>query len=175
MSSLAGKKTIVTGGAGFIGSNLVDALVNQDAKVTVLDDLSSGSRENLNPKATFVLGGLEDRKVVLKIIDDVDLVYHLAADTATRETSMGWNDPTRVLERDIVGTLNLFQAIEGAGGEVYNVSGQNPVTIQHPVELILAQLDLTGKIDVLHRQIMERRYPQHDRRHFKNQETRIST
>jgi len=41
--------------------------VNQDAKVTVLDDLSSGSRENLNPKATFVLGGLEDRKAVLKI------------------------------------------------------------------------------------------------------------
>jgi UDP-glucose 4-epimerase len=267
MSSVAGRKAIVTGGAGFIGSNLVDALVNQGASVTVLDNLSSGSRENLNPKATFVLGGVEDKEAVSRAIGDVDLVYHLAADTATRETSMGWNEPTRTLEHDIVGALNLFQAIEtqnhhvrvimassaavygepistpvsedhptnplspygisklaaeklafayfkefgidvvvirifntygprqhryvifellkklrtkpsrlevlgtpttirdycyisdmvdalllasakGAGGEVYNVSGQNPVTIQHLVELILAQLDLTSKVDV---------------------------
>ena len=47
------KKAIVTGGAGFIGSNLVDRLINMGIEVLIIDDLSTGKKENINPKATF--------------------------------------------------------------------------------------------------------------------------
>ena len=48
------KKVIVTGGAGFIGSNLVDKLIEQGVEVTILDNLSTGKKENINPKAKFI-------------------------------------------------------------------------------------------------------------------------
>ena len=48
------KRAIVTGGAGFIGSNLVDKLIDMGVQVTILDDLSTGKKENINPKAEFI-------------------------------------------------------------------------------------------------------------------------
>jgi UDP-glucose 4-epimerase len=82
--SLAGSNgatSLVTGGAGFIGSHVVDCLVRMGHRVIVLDDLSGGLRENVNPSATLVVGSVTDADVVNDIFaaDSIDYVYHVAA------------------------------------------------------------------------------------------------
>jgi len=75
------KKAIVTGGAGFIGSNLVDELINQNIQVSIIDDLSTGHKENLNPKATFYNVDISkaDPLRLQTIMEGADIVFHLAA------------------------------------------------------------------------------------------------
>lgn len=109
--NLVGEEVLVTGGAGFIGSHLVDALVRKGANVAVLDDLSTGSKDNLNPKATFYQGSITDVDVVRKSVRAAGLIYHLAADATTRESSMGWDTPARTLDTNIIGTLNVYKSI----------------------------------------------------------------
>jgi len=72
---------LVTGGAGFIGSHVVDELVKRNCRVVALDDLSGGARANVNPKATLVAGSICDDALVRRIFDEYrfDYVYHLAA------------------------------------------------------------------------------------------------
>jgi UDP-glucose 4-epimerase len=137
-----GKNVLVTGGAGFIGSHLVDALVSLSANVTVLDNLSAGSEKNLNPKATFCLGGVEDWEVTRKSLKDMQFVYHLAADATTKESSMGWDIPRRTLEEDVIGTLNIFRAITehnldarviyASSAAVYGEPLFTPISEDHP-------------------------------------------
>lgn len=75
------KKVIVTGGASFIGSNLVDILQGLNADIKIIDDLSSGKIENLNLTSSnkFVIGNLRDLDFALRQIKDADIVFHLAA------------------------------------------------------------------------------------------------
>ena len=73
------KKYIVTGGAGFIGSHITDALIERGDEVTVLDNLSSGSPENVNKKAIFVQGDIRELDGIENIIHNVDGIFHLAA------------------------------------------------------------------------------------------------
>jgi UDP-glucose 4-epimerase len=98
----------VTGGAGFIGSNLVDALVTRGDEVVVIDDLSFGNRENVNPEATLD---------VRDIVDGIDLAgfdvcFHLAAQTDV-QTSV--RDPAHDAEVNVVGTVKVAQAALAAG------------------------------------------------------------
>jgi UDP-glucose 4-epimerase len=75
-------RALVTGGAGYIGSHLVDRLVRLDHEVTVLDDLSTGNEANLadvGARARFVHGTILDEAVVRRLVDKADLVFHLAA------------------------------------------------------------------------------------------------
>src|SRR5262245_60026466 len=77
-------RVLVTGGAGFIGSHLVDALLAQGHDVTALDDLSTGSRENLNAASTnsrfhFVEGSILDPDLVGRLANEADEIFHLAA------------------------------------------------------------------------------------------------
>src|ERR1700756_5605410 len=94
---------LVTGGAGFIGSNLVDALVARGDEVVVVDDLSSGKRGNVNERATFVEGDIRDG------IDaaGADVVFHLAAQ-ADVQTSM--REPERDAAVNVVGTVQVLRA-----------------------------------------------------------------
>ena len=74
-------KVLVTGGAGFIGSNLVDVLLNNGLEVIIIDDLSTGKVENINSKATFIeidLASVKSEKLI-DILDGVEVVFHLAA------------------------------------------------------------------------------------------------
>ena len=71
---------LVTGGAGFIGSHVVDFLINQDHNVRIVDNLSGGSIENINQKATFIKGNLLSKKITDKVTKNIDIVYHLVAD-----------------------------------------------------------------------------------------------
>lgn len=72
-------RTLVTGGAGFIGSNLVDALVARGDEVVVLDDLSAGYRDNVNPAACLVEGDVADEAAVGAAMVGCDVAFHLAA------------------------------------------------------------------------------------------------
>lgn len=87
--NLHGAHALVTGGASFIGSHLVDALLEKGAKVRVVDDLSSGKLENIqqhidNSKVEFIKADLHDTNVCTKSLDGIDIVFHLAADHGGR-------------------------------------------------------------------------------------------
>lgn len=72
-------RTLVTGGAGFIGSHLTDYLIGQGHEVTVIDDLSGSLKSNVNPRAAFVKGSIVDAGLVSRLMEGQDVVYHLAA------------------------------------------------------------------------------------------------
>lgn len=100
---------LVTGGAGFIGSHIVDALVRNGDKVKVLDDLSSGRRENLEDvkgKIEFIQGSITDRGDVSRAMEDVDYVLHQAA---LRSVPKSLNNPTQYNHVNINGTLNILE------------------------------------------------------------------
>jgi len=101
---------LVTGGAGFIGSNTVDELVRRGHSVVVLDDLSSGKEENLaeiRSKITFIKGSITDIEVVQKAMLQADFVIHLAARTSVPRSV---KDPVDTNRINVDGTLNVFVA-----------------------------------------------------------------
>jgi UDP-glucose 4-epimerase len=108
---LGGRDVLVTGGAGFIGSHLVDRLVELGARVTVLDNLSFGRRENVNPAANLLEHDVSDYSHVRKDVGGKELVIHLAASATTKESSMGWSDPLYDYRVNALGTLHLLRAV----------------------------------------------------------------
>lgn len=101
---------LVTGGAGFIGSNTVDELVRRGHGVVVLDDLSSGKEENLaevRNKITFVKGSITDIEVVQKAMQQAEYVIHLAARTSVPRSM---KDPVDTNRINVEGTLNVLVA-----------------------------------------------------------------
>ena len=119
-------RTLVTGGAGFIGSNLVDALVARGDQVTVIDDLSSGSRENLagalEEGAKLQVGDVRDRDAVEQAFaaGEPELVFHLAAQMDVRRSI---EDPGFDASVNVVGTANLLDAARRHGvGRFVNTS-----------------------------------------------------
>jgi len=105
---------VVTGGAGFIGSNTVDELVRRGASVVVLDDLSSGKEEHLaeiRNKITFIKGSVTDIEVVRKAMHEAEYVLHLAARTSVPRSVKDPIDTNRI---NIDGTLNVLVAARDA-------------------------------------------------------------
>lgn len=100
-------KCLVTGGAGFIGSNLVDELIIQGDKVTVVDDLSTGKKENLNDSAKFYKIKIENPKLydIFKSVAP-DIVFHLAAQSSVVCST---NNPEKDVQTNILGTINLLK------------------------------------------------------------------
>src|SRR5271157_814096 len=101
---------VVTGGAGFIGSNTVDELVRRGHSVVVLDDLSSGKEDNLaeiRNKITFIKGSITDIEVVRKAMHEAEYVIHLAARTSVPRSV---KDPIETNRINIDGTLNVLVA-----------------------------------------------------------------
>jgi UDP-glucose 4-epimerase len=105
-------RALVTGGAGFIGSNLVDTLVERGDSVRVLDDLSTGYAENINPKADLIEGDVADQAAVAEAVRDVEVVFHQAAHRAV------FRSVEHPLETDTAnthGTLTILKAAVDAG------------------------------------------------------------
>ncbi|MFX0137824.1 MAG: GDP-mannose 4,6-dehydratase [Candidatus Hodarchaeota archaeon] len=127
------KQALVTGGAGFIGSHLVDSLLKKGANVTVLDDLSSGNRSNVNYDAHFIQGDIRDFNTVKNCISNMDIVYHLAADTTTRESSMGWYNPSLDLQINVEGSLNIFKAIIEQDLDTYVIFTSSAAVYGEPI------------------------------------------
>ena len=98
---------LVTGGAGFIGSNLVDKLITLGNDVVVLDNLSSGKKENINPEAEFYKEDITDLDTIAPYFDKVDTVFHLAA---RARVQISINDPIGTHENNVSGTLNVLRA-----------------------------------------------------------------
>jgi UDP-glucose 4-epimerase len=107
-------RIVVTGGAGFIGSNTVDELVRRGHSVVVLDDLSSGKEENLaevRNKITLIKGSITDIEVVRKAMHEAEYVLHLAARTSVPKSV---KDPIETNRINIDGTLNVLVAARDA-------------------------------------------------------------
>lgn len=104
---LSNKKFLVTGGAGFIGSHAVDALLDAGANVCVVDNLLTGRRENLNSKARFYETDVADKNAVQKIFnqEQPEFVYHFAFNTRATESM---KDPLFDID-SIMGTINMLK------------------------------------------------------------------
>ncbi|HEY0185527.1 MAG TPA: NAD-dependent epimerase/dehydratase family protein [Rhodopila sp.] len=106
---------LVTGGAGFIGSHLCDALVARGDTVRVLDDLSTGRRANLPADAILIEGDVADPAVVTEALDGVDGCFHLAAIASVERGVTDWLGTHRT---NITGTITILDAIRRQGSRV---------------------------------------------------------
>ena len=100
-------KTLVTGGAGFIGSHLVDALIEKGHEVLVIDNLSAGKKEHLNPKAQFYQLDIRDFEKIKPLFNNVNFVFHLAA---IPRVPLSVKDPVGTSDVNVSGTINVFKA-----------------------------------------------------------------
>lgn len=125
---------LVTGAAGFIGSNLCEAILNKGCKVKALDDLSTGKQENIdlftdNPNYTFIKGDIKDLETCVKACEGVDYVLHQAA----------WGSVPRSLEmplfynkNNIEGTLNMLEAARQNGVKKFVYASSSSVYGDEP-------------------------------------------
>ena len=133
-------KILVTGGAGFIGSNIVDAYLAAGHEVFVLDDLSSGSLDNLSQKAKFFQMDIRDPKVEKIFVENkFDVMNHLAAQMDVRKSVA---DPVFDSTVNVTGTLNLLEncrkhgvkkvIFSSTGGAIYGEQDYFPADENHP-------------------------------------------
>jgi nucleoside-diphosphate-sugar epimerase len=109
------RRVLVTGGAGFIGSHLVDALLSRGARVRVLDNLSNGKRENLahcEGSIEFLEADIRDAAICRKAVEGVDYVFHQAA---LGSVPRSMKDPSTSIAVNVSGTANVFAAARDAG------------------------------------------------------------
>ncbi len=129
-------KLLVTGGAGFIGSNLVKRLLAMQHDVWTIDDLSTGSRNYLqdvmnHPRHTFVQGSVLDKQLMQPLVERVDAVYHLSAVLGVKNTV---DNPLKVIEGNIDGTrvvlelahANKRKVVFASTSEVYGKNSELP-------------------------------------------------
>lgn len=132
-------KILVTGGAGFIGSHIVDRVIAEGMDAAVLDNLSTGKAENINPKAVFYKADIRDKSVSdIFVKEKPDIVCHLAAQVSVRNSV---DDPCADAGTNIVGSLNILEncRIHGikfifasTGGAIYGEQDVFPAPEGHP-------------------------------------------
>lgn len=133
-------KILVTGGAGFIGSHLVDRLIKENHNVLIVDNLSTGRKENINRKAKFYKLGIESQKIkeIFKI-EKPEIVFHLAAQINVRESVV---NPISDAKVNILGSLNLLEnsknfgikkfIFASTGGAIYGDADITPTPESYP-------------------------------------------
>jgi UDP-glucose 4-epimerase len=142
------KRAIVTGGAGFIGSHVVDALISNGSSVVVVDDLSTGDAGRVNAEADLEVVDITDAAGVDKVFDrfQPEVVYHLAAQSSV---TVSVKDPLRDCRANVVGTLNVLEAASrhracvvftSTGGALYG----NDAPLPTPEERIPAPISPYG-------------------------------
>jgi nucleoside-diphosphate-sugar epimerase len=135
-------KVLVTGGAGFIGSNLVGLLIREGHDVTVLDSLVSGYRENLLPfpRVNFVGGDIRDISILRSAATDAEVIFHLAASVGNTRSIQ---HPRVDSEVNVLGTLNVLECARECGARkvvfsssagIFGELRTLPISEDHPVE-----------------------------------------
>ena len=136
------RRALVTGGAGFIGSHLVDRLLSEGFHVAIVDDLSAGKVQNLNPAATFYHADIT-HTAVDEILgrEQPDLLFHLAARVSVATSAQ---NPVDNAEVNVIGTLKLLDAARrigvekfifaSTGGAMYGDPEENPCSEESPAE-----------------------------------------
>lgn len=106
------RRVCVTGGAGFIGSHMVERLIDAGCEVTIVDNLRTGRSEFVHPDATFMEGNILDFECLLRAFDGADWIVHLAANPDARGERRGaWFD----LEQNVTGTATVLEAMKHVG------------------------------------------------------------
>ena len=135
------RKTLVTGGAGFVGSTLVRALLDKEYTVTVLDNLSTGFRDNLplNDRLILITGDVRDFEMVSTIVRGHQYVMHLAAQAFI---PFSYEAPIQVADVNAIGSINVFKAclnheverlVHVSSSEVYGSARYTPMDETHPL------------------------------------------
>lgn len=128
------RRALVTGGAGFIGSNLVSRLVREGYSVVVLDDFSSGLRSNLkNLNCEIVVGSLTNKNLVFQCMEGAELVFHLGARGSVPRSV---KSPLKTFSTNVVGTLNVLESarsfkskvIFSSSSSIYGANTELPKT-----------------------------------------------
>lgn len=137
-------RCLVTGGAGFIGSHLTGQLLAAGHHVTVLDDLSTGQRDNLkelegNPRLTFRSGSITDPVLLAEVVLEVDAIYHLAAAVGVKLVA---DDPVRTIETNIYPTETLLRLAVQGGGKPFFLASTSEVYGKNPKERWTEEDDL---------------------------------
>jgi UDP-glucose 4-epimerase len=136
-------KIIVTGGAGFIGSNIVDALIKEGHKVAVVDNLSTGREENVNASAQFFNADITDAEALENVFQNFrpEVIFHVAAQIDVRKSV---DDPAFDAETNVIGSVNLFKlavnygvrriVYSSTGGALYGEPKTLPAAEETPIE-----------------------------------------
>ncbi|HZP34556.1 MAG TPA: NAD-dependent epimerase/dehydratase family protein [Candidatus Acidoferrales bacterium] len=105
-------RALITGGAGFIGSHLAERILRSGNEVLLLDNLSTGSKENISPlekydRARFILGAVENRVLLAELVDECDIIFHLAAAVGVR---LIVESPVHTIQTNVAGTHLVLEA-----------------------------------------------------------------
>jgi UDP-glucose 4-epimerase len=133
---------LVTGGAGFIGSNVIKLLTSEGCDVVVLDNLSSGYEQNLEPfkQVSLQVGDVRDAETVARVMEDVEIVFHLAASVGNVKSI---EQPVEDSEINVIGTIRVLEAARRAGvkkivcsssAAIFGELQRLPIDEGHPTE-----------------------------------------
>jgi UDP-glucose 4-epimerase len=126
---------LVTGGAGFIGSHIVDALIKENYQVVIIDNLSTGQKENINKKAKFYKVDITDKEKLAEVFaaEKPEAVFHLAAQASVIVST---KNPVKDVKTNIIGTINLLECcrehkvkkfiFSSTGGAIYGNKAPRP-------------------------------------------------
>ena len=157
-------KYLITGGAGFIGSHIARALLEQGADVRVLDNFSSGKRENLTGLNVEILeGDLRDASAVTRAVQGVEVIFHEAAFVSVPESM---EKPQECLDVNVTGTSMLFEAARKAGvgrvviassAAVYGDSDAMPLVENTPLKQ-LSPYAVSKRIDEMYAELFTNQF-----------------
>ena len=128
---------LITGGAGFIGANLANQLVQQGHTVRVLDDLSAGDHNHLDPAVNFTRGDIEDKPKIWRLLNKVDCVYHLAARVSVPESVLF---PREYNKTNVSGTVAVLEAMRDAGVKRVVLASSGAVYGEHKADRVHEKL-----------------------------------
>jgi len=139
---MTGRKVLVTGGAGFIGSNLVRKLIEEGNSVTVLDNFMSGYRSNLDPftSVNIIEGDVRDKNAVEEAVRGAEVVFHLAASVGNKRSI---DHPITDAEINVLGTLQVLEAsrkygvrkiVTSSSAGIFGELKTIPIREDHPIE-----------------------------------------